>query len=270
MAAASSYYEQPAEEFVNDQGILPYFLTPAFVISLSTALLSPYYVSPLFWRIVLPANIKRPPRSNMHFHTMLSSTLHAVVSSTLCIYILWYGLMGTSRIFTRLPLGFTTMQISLGYFVGDFIVCLLDPKLRSDKVSMMHHMAGMVGISLSLSQEGNGMFFVILLLTTEGSTPFVNFWSVLYHLGEKDKLLYTFTGMIMVITFILFRIVVIPWHWYEIWTTVMSEECAMTIPLFFRVWLGFNYLTFDIFNVIWCEKMISGALKHLRTKMKSS
>ena len=265
--ATASFYVQPAEDFVNDQDTLSYFLTPAFLISLSTALLSPYYVSPLFWRILLPAS-KRPPTTNIHFHTMLSSTLHAVISSTLCAYILWYGLMGTNRIFSRLPLGFTTIQISLGYFVGDFIVCLLDPKLRSDKASMMHHVADIVGISLGLFQEGNGMFFVILLLLTECSTPFVNFRFILYYLGEKDKLLYTFAGMIMLIAFILFRIVVIPWHWYEILTTAMSEECALLIPLFFRVWLGFSYLVFDVINVYWCYKMIRGALKHLRTKVK--
>ena len=267
MAAAS--HEKPVEDFANHPDTLSYFLTPAFVISFSATLLSPYCVSPLLWRILLPAS-KRPSRTDMHFHTMLSSTVHALISSLLCVYIMWYGLMGTNRIFSDLPLGFTTMQISLGYFVGDFIVCLLDPKLRRDKGSMMHHVAGIVGISLSLFHQGKAMFFVVYRLIAECSTPFVNLRSILSDLGEKDKPLYIFTGVNMLITFIVCRIIVIPWHWYEILKTVMAEECALLIPLVLRVWLGFNYLVFDILNVYWCYRIIIGAFKLFRTKLKPS
>lgn len=255
------------EDFIYDPDVLKFFLTPAFLISFLASLVSPYIVSPPLWKAILPAH-KNPPRSDKHFHTMLSSTVHAVVSSSLCVYIMWYGLMGTNRIFSHLPLGFTTMQISLGYFIGDFIVCLLDPKLRSDTGSMIHHVAGIVGVSLSLFHQGKAMFFVIYRLFSECSTPFVNLRSILSDIGEKDRTLYIYTGVSMLITFLLCRIVVIPWHWYEILKTVMSVECTLLIPLFFRVWLGVNYLVFDILNIYWAYKIIKGAVKLYTTKMK--
>lgn len=267
MAAAS--HDDPVEVFVYHPDVLSYFLTPALLISFCATLISPYCVSPLLWRILLPAN-KRPPRSDIHFHTMLSSTVHAVISSSLCVYILLYGLMGTNRLFSKLPLGFTTMQISLGYFVGDFIVCLCDSKLRNNKGSMMHHVAGIVGISLCLFYQGKAMFFVVYRLIAECSTPFVNLRWILLEFGKKDKSLYVFTGISMLITFILCRIIVIPWHWYEIMATVTTEACALLIPLFFRVWLGFNYLIFDILNVYWGCRIVKGAIKLYTTRMKKS
>ena len=256
-------------EFVGEPGILKYFLTPAFVISFLATLLSPYLLSRPLWRLLLPTR-KIPPDTDMHFHTMLSSTVHAFVSFSFSIYILAFGLLGTNRIYSQLPLGFTVMQISLGYFVGDFVVCLLDPKLRSDIGSILHHLAGIVGLSLSLFMQGQAMFFVIYRLVAEGSTPFVNLRSILSTLGEKDKTLYVFAGISMLVTFVLCRIIVIPWHWYEVLATVMSEECARVIPMFFRVWLGINYLAFDILNVYWCGKILRGAVKLYKTKTRKS
>lgn len=238
-------------------------------MSFSATLISPYFLSPLIWRILLPAT-KRPSRTDIHFHTMLSSTVHAVVSSSLCVYIMSYGLMGTNRLFSKLPLGFTTMQISLGYFVGDFIVCLCDTRLRNDKCSVMHHVAGIVGIFLCLFYQGKAMFFVIYRLIAECSTPCVNLRWVLADIGKKDKSLYVIAGISMMITFILCRIIVIPWHWYEVVSTVVTKECALLIPLYFRVWLGFNYLIFDVLNVYWCCRIIKGAIKLYRTKTKQS
>lgn len=256
-------------EFVSDPDILKYFITPAFLISFLATFLSPYLLSPPLWRLLLPPN-KAPPSTDMHFHTMLSSTVHAFVSFTFSIYLMGSGLMGTNRLYSQLPLGFTVMQMSLGYFCGDFVVCLLDPKLRSDKGSMLHHLAGIVGLSLSLFLQGKAMFFVIYRLIAEASTPFVNLRSILSTLGEKDRSLYLFTGISMLVTFLLCRIIVIPWHWYEILVTVTSEECARLVPMFFRVWLGFNYLVFDVLNVYWFGKIVRGALKLYRTKTRKS
>ena len=260
MAGTTIELEVAMESFIDT---LPHFTTPAFLISLVATLLSPYCVSPLLWRAVLPSN-RVPPGSNMHFHTMLSSTVHAIISSSLSVYILWFGLMGTNRIFSKLPLGFTMMQISLGYFVGDFIVCFCDPKLRSDKRSMIHHLVGIFGLFLGLYLQGKGMFFIVYRLTSELSTPFVNLRSILSDLGLKGKNIpYIFAGISMLITFFLCRVIVIPWHWYEILITVTTKECELLIPPFFSVWLGITYLVFDVLNVYWWWRMVRGASKLL-------
>ena len=87
------------------------------------------------------------------------------------------------------------------------------------------------------------MFFVVYQLIAEYSTPFVNLRYILADLGEKKGSLHMFTGIGMLISFVLCRIIVIPWHWYVLFVTVVTEEAALIVPLFFRVWLGGNYPT---------------------------
>ena len=266
---AESIVGEQREVFRYDSNILPYFITPASLISFLAAFLSAYLLSPLFWSILLPAN-KNPPRSNMYFHTMLGSTLHAVVAISLFVYLMAYGLMATNRVFSKSPLGFTAMQISLGYLLGDLIICLIDPELRHHTGFIVHHIAGIVGISLSLFHQGKLMFFVVYRLIAECSTPFVNLRYILSDLGIKDGSSYLFAGISMLISFILCRIVVLPWHWYELLTCVMTEEATELVPLFFKFWLGFNYLVFDVLNVYWTYKMIRGLLKLIKAKRKSN
>ena len=225
-----------------------------------------YIVSPLFWRFLLPPAGKNPPRSDVYFHTMLGSTIHAIVALSLTCYLMTFGLMGSNCVFSKSPLGIATMQISFGYFTGDFIVNLLDPKLRADRGMLIHHVAGIVGIGLSLFYQGKFMFFIVYRLIAECSMPFVNLCYILADLGEKKGSLYMFTGIGMLISFVLCRIIVIPWHWYELLTTVVTEEAAVLVPYFFRVWLGGNYLVFDILNVYWCHKIIRGTMKFFKRK----
>ena len=61
------------------------------------------------------------------------STLHAVLVSLTTLYILATGCMGENRVFSKCWLGFGVMQLSLGYFVADFLNCLLYSELRKDK-----------------------------------------------------------------------------------------------------------------------------------------
>ena len=261
--------EEQSEVFHYEPSIWPFFITLPFFITFLASLLIPYFVSPPFWSLLLPAS-KNPPKSNMYFHTMLTSTIHAIVSTLLTLYLLGFGLMGSNRVFSKSSLGFATMQISLGYFVGDLIVCVCDPKLRADQASMIHHIAGIVGLTLCLFYQGKFMFFVVYRLIAECSTPFVNLHHILHDLKEKDGAPYIFAGIGMLISFVLCRIIVIPWHWYEILTIVVTEEAALLVPLFFRIWLGGNYLVFDILNVHWCYKIVRGALKLFKTKRKSN
>ena len=253
------------EIFYYEPNTLPFLISPAFLTSFCISLLTPYLVSPLLWSILLPVN-KNPPKSNMYFHTMLTSTIHAIVSALLTSYLLVYGMMGINRVFSKSSLGFMTMQISLGYFVGDFIVCLCDAKLRASTASLIHHVAGIVGLSLSLFFQGKLMFFVVYRLIAEFSTPFVNLRYILSDLQRKDGHAYLFAGFSMLITFVICRIIVIPWHWYEIVTTLVTEEAAVIIPLFFQVWLGGTYLLFDVLNVYWCYKIVRGVRKLVKTR----
>ena len=242
--------EEQEDKFY-EQNIWPFFVTPALLITFLLSLLIPYLISPLFWSLLLPIS-NNPPRSNMHFHTVLTSTTHAVVSTVLALYLLISGEMNSNRVFSKSPLGFITIQMSLGFFAGDFIVNLLDPKLRADWGGMIHHAAAIGGLIFCLFYQGLSMFFVVYRLITECSQPFVNLRYILHKLNYNDGVLYTCVSIVMLALFILCRIVVIPWHWYVVRTVVVTEEATLLVPLIFRVGLVGNYLVFDFFNVLWC------------------
>jgi hypothetical protein len=260
--------EEQNEEFHYESSSWWFFITPALFISFLASLLIPYLVSPPLWSLVLPAS-KNPPRSNMHFHTVLTSTIHAVISSVLALYMLWFGMMGSNRLFSKLPLGFVTIQISLGFFAGDLIVCLLDPKLRADWVGVIHHLAGVAGLAFCLFYQGIFMFFVVYRLITELSQPFVNLRYILYKFCGKDRIPYICASIVMFIVFFFCRIIIILWHWCVISTVVATDEAAREVHLFFRVGLVGIYLIFDIVNILWWYAMMKDTPSLFKAKGKS-
>ena len=69
------------------------------------------------------------------------------------------GAMGTNLVYSKSQLGFTVLQLSIGYIVADFVFCCMDSNLRWDKASMIHHMAVIIGVWLVLYFQGKFMFF---------------------------------------------------------------------------------------------------------------
>ena len=200
---------------------------------------------------------------------MLSSTIHAVVVSSITAYLLVTGGMGNNPVFSKSPIGFAVMQISLGYFASDFIVCLIDKDLRKDKGSLAHHVAGIVGISLGLYHQGKFMYFIVFRLISELSTPFVNLFWILTILNRRDSYLFVFTSLGMLVTFFSCRLAPLYWLWHLLLVTLLDPASAIVAgPL--RLWTLFNYITFDILNIYWFWKMVKGAAKKLSSLRKKS
>ncbi|KAL5457005.1 hypothetical protein EMCRGX_G034237 [Ephydatia muelleri] len=190
-----------------------------------------------------------------HFIFLLHpSTIHAVLAVTFSSYSLAFGLLGTYRVFSKSSLGFVTLQVSLGYFVADLVIILLDPKLRSDKASLMHHIAGIVGLVLSLHFQGKLMYYLIFRLISELSTPFVNMRWVLYEFRITNGILYRAAAYGMMATFFFTRIITMPWFWYDFYYCFMHPGIVI-VPDFFKVWAVCNFSAFDVLNLYWFYKM---------------
>ena len=246
-----------------------YLFTPAFLMSFIVTLVLPLVLSPLACGILVPQSKNVPANRQTHFHTLSSSTVHAVVASVLAVYLLVSGTLGPTHVFSKSSVGFATMQLSLGYFTGDFIVSLLDPVLRSDVGSIIHHLAGITSISIGLVHQGKLMFFIVYRLISELSTPMVNLRWFHYQLDNKNSCGYSFASLSMMITFFLFRIVPIPWHWIVLIQTLNDPLCPIVVELQWRIWIVGIYIVFDVLNLYWFSKMIKGAMKvYSRRKVK--
>ena len=261
MAGSDDWYEEPSS--------WDYIVTPTFLTSLVLSVILPKLLVPLF-KMVEPRYKNIPAKQRTHFSTLSSSTLHAIISSIMAVYLLWSGSMEPNRVFSKTPLGFTVLQISYGYFIGDFIVCLLDPVLRNDAGSMLHHIAGIVSITLGLFYQGKLMFYIVYRLVSELSTPCVNLWWYHHQLGNKEGFWYLFASVGMVVAFLLVRILPIPWHWYALVQTLQIPQCSVVIPFHWRVYIVGVYIVFDTLNLYWFYKLMKGALKFLFSSKKTS
>ena len=204
--------------------------------------------------------VELPKSSNKHLDTLLASTTHAVLAVTFASYSLAFGLLGTYRVFSNSSLGFVTLQVSLGYFVADLVIILLDPKLRSDKASLMHHFAGIIGLVLSLYFQGKLMFYLIFRLISELSTPFVNMRWVLHQFHITNGTVYKIAAYGMVATFFATRIITMPLFWYDCYNCFVHPGMVI-VPDFFKVWAVINFSAFDVLNLYWFYKMVRGAIK---------
>ena len=105
-------------------------------------------MSPVIGRKYIPEKYAKLDKKKGFYNTLLSSTIHALIVSSGTGYLLITGGLGNNPVYSKSPFGFAVMQISLGYFLADFIVCLLDKNLRQDFGSLAHHVAGIIGIAL--------------------------------------------------------------------------------------------------------------------------
>ena len=217
-----------------------------------------------------PKNI--PNLTKRRVSTILCLALLFTLSSLalgLAIYLLITGGLGNNPVYSKSQFGFAVMQISLGYFLADFIVCLLDKNLRQDFGSLAHHVAGIIGIALGLFYQGGFMFFILFCLLSELSTPLVNLFWILTMLDRRDSPLFAVTSWGMLITFFLCRLEPEYWIW-NILLTALFHPASVIIPLPVYVWVFVNYIAFDILNIFWFWKMLKGAAKQIRKLAKRS
>ena len=176
--------------------------------------------------------------------------------------------MGENRVFSKCWLGFGVMQLSLGYFVADFLNCLVDSELRKDKAMLAHHVTSIIGLFLGLYHQGKFMFFIVYRFVAECSTPFVNLFWVLRLLKRQQSTLFLVDSVLMVIVFCACRIAPIPWHWWVFLQTLFDSRIVL-LPWYLRLWTLMTYVVFDALNILWFWKMARGCMKYFRESDKT-
>lgn len=199
-----------------------------------------------------------PRQSKVTLDSLLASTVHAFVVTPLTLYILVTGHMGTNRAVSSSALGTFVMHISFGYLMADTFICLYQPILRQATI-LIHHLTALIGIGLGLANDGVLMFFIVYRLISELSTPFLNTSILLYNLGSTSSLLFKVSAVCTMVTFFVCRILVIPWHWYEVFICLSMP--SITLTGFYKCWLFFIYLVFDFLNISWFYSLIKASAR---------
>ena len=229
-------------------------------------------ISPTLSPIVAPKYKELGRHKKAYWDTLLGSTFHAIVTATVGIYALFFDQLNKEYIISQSQIGRSLIQFCLGYFYVDFTFCMLDSEMRKDIMSTLHHTLAVIGAWLAVCHEGVATYWVVLRLTTELSTPFVNvLWYLLFINYPKKSILFIANSLVLVVTFYGCRIFTIPYCWTAMYYQVYLNPNTHAIwPTAIMHWIVMSNIVVDVLNVIWAYKIAKGGYKSLKQLQKSS
>ena len=130
----------------------------------------------------------------------------------------------------------------------------------------VHHAVGIFCFSAAL-YKGVGHVYVLAMLVTEITTPFVNLRWWLDKAGRKNSRVYLANGLAMLALWTVFRVAFFPiyfWYVYATWGRVHDS-----ISAFWRLWPILMPLVFFLLNLRWFVAILRGAKKALAGKKKT-
>ncbi|KAL5229156.1 hypothetical protein ABZP36_017421 [Zizania latifolia] len=196
------------------------------------------------------------------------STFHALVAAVVSFYLVVIsGLFNGERIIDKKSwLSDAMFGVSTGYFLTDLLMILWYFPSLGGKEYLLHHGLSMYAICLALF-SGKAHMYILMVLFSEATTPFVNLRWYLEVAGQKTSNLYLYNGLALFGGWLAARVILFIYfftHMYFHFDQVKS---------IFR--LGFySILTVPpalaVMNVFWFWKIFKGMLKTLSRRKRHS
>ena len=127
----------------------------------------------------------------------------------------------------------------------------------------IHHIAALISVAIS-AFSGQGHSFVLLILSTEVTTPLVNARWLLDKAGLKQHRLYIINGLTMMAMWFLVRICFLTFYFFPLLFRHASE--FLLLNGFYRTLLLVEPPLFTALNLYWFDKMVKGAVRLLNQK----
>lgn len=146
-----------------------------------------------------------------------------------------------------------------GYLTMDLVELLHHWKTTADAPTfLLHHLGGMIAFAPTLIYK-KFLQIVMLIVTTESSTPFVNLRWLLSILGlDKQSRLYIANGLLMMLVFAVMRVILVPLVIYKLWKRDYAtfEKEQLTAQVLYYV----TVIGMWIMNTRWFSMMISALM----------
>ncbi|CAH1241235.1 TMEM56 [Branchiostoma lanceolatum] len=226
----------------------------------------------VFWSLAPKVNLWIFP-SYKRLEKKLRLEMNRNVSSTTCSIILsllsWYVFfcrpeVSPTHVEMDQPIVRLTVSIFLGHTVSEILAMAYQGTLLEEKAMLCHHVSSLFSGYVGVMRDGFP-YFVVLFLMSELSTPFVSLRESLYFTGKVKSKAYTLNGYVMVVTFFLGRIAIIPHYWYHMYPHVVSGK-IFQVGWDSAVTGIFLWTVLNVLNIYWFYRMLRGALKHLVNK----
>ncbi|KAL8549105.1 hypothetical protein ACS0TY_008101 [Phlomoides rotata] len=198
------------------------------------------------------------------------STFHAIVAAAASLYLLTVSdIFDDSQdqlIINRTSsLSETVMGVSIGYFLSDLAMIFYNYPALGGTEYVMHHGLSMYAIIQSL-WSGQAQIYILMVLFTESTTPFVNLRWYLDVAGRKNSKLYTYNGVALFFGWLVARIFLFVFFYYHMF--VHFDQVKQVFPVGF-----YSLLTVPcalaVMNVFWFWKITRGMVKTLSKARRS-
>lgn len=234
-----------------------YIFSPVAFLSFVATLLSAFVVSPLLFPRTIPRYRVLSRADKLLVNNQLAPIIHHTAVSVLGIYAIVSGTID-DRLYCKSALGLGLIQASLGYFFGDLIAFLWrDKRNIRDTLIVSHHIICIFSAILTLHVQGRGLFFAVSFQVSELSGVFRIIRACLKVFGfPKSSLVFRLNGLIFTLSFFLVRVIVIPWHWYELVAAMILSPHSNILSVGIRAWLFIHYFYFDVLNLYWFRLVV--------------
>ena len=246
-----------------------YVITPVTISSLISTLISFYILSPVLSKKFFQQYNSFTKDKKIYWNGRPCSTIHAVVVCTVIVITFLDGsILNDDILHSKCKLGFLAIQVSAGYFIGDFIIIMLHNSLHSDKLMILHHISSFISVFLGLLFEGRWMMLILLHLFSELSTPFVNLhWLLIETKTPKKSWIFIFDAFGLTITFFISRIFALPLLVNTLSLCVIKQldPSVDYHPPIFLIALVVVFATIQhCLNIFWSYKVARGFLNFLK------
>ncbi|KAK1322558.1 hypothetical protein QJS10_CPA03g00012 [Acorus calamus] len=193
------------------------------------------------------------------------STFHAIIVAVLSFHLVVQSDLfkddsqGEMMVNRKSTLSDSVFGMSLGYFLSDLGMILWYFPALGGKEYLIHHGLSMYSIFLSLV-SGKGQIYILMVLFTESTTPFVNLRWYLDLAGQKNSKFYTFNGIALFFGWLVARILLFIYFYMHIYTHF--DQVRTVFPLGFYSLLVVPPML-AMMNVVWFWKICKGLKKTL-------
>uniref|UniRef100_A0A0E0DT73 TLC domain-containing protein n=1 Tax=Oryza meridionalis TaxID=40149 RepID=A0A0E0DT73_9ORYZ len=199
------------------------------------------------------------------------STFHALVAAVVSFYLLVISdlfskdVHGAIIIDRKSWMSDAMFGVSLGYFLTDLLMILWHFPSLGGKEYLLHHGLSMYAISLALL-SGKGHVYILMVLITEATTPFVNLRWYLDLAGRKDSKLYLYNGVALFAGWLVARVILFVYFFAHVY--LHFDQVRTVFPLGFYSMMAVPP-AMSAMNLLWFRKICKGMVKAMSSANRS-
>ncbi|XP_019188193.1 PREDICTED: transmembrane protein 56-B isoform X2 [Ipomoea nil] len=193
------------------------------------------------------------------------STFHALIVAAASLYLLvgsnlFHDSSRDELVINRTSaFSDTILGISTGYFLTDLAMIIYNFPALGGLEYVLHHGLSMLSIVQSLV-SGQGLIYILMVLFSESTTPFVNLRWYLDVAGQKSSRLYLFNGVALFFGWLVARILLFIYFFCHIFTHF--DQVKQVYPMGFYTLLTVPPVL-TMMNLFWFTKIAKGMVKTL-------